>query len=295
MRALVTGANGFIGRNLVRTLIQSGVEVYAVSRLHNGEKQKADSVNYIECAMEDIHKLCEMKLGTVDVFYHLAWGGTTGKARADYDLQLSNIRYVCDAALTAKELGCKRFISTGTISEKIVPFAIKNHKTSQNLLYAIAKVAASQMLETVCESEGIDYVWARLSNIFGGDNTNGNLIAYTLGEIKKGNKPTYGPCMQPYNFTYIDDVAEALYELGLYVGEHKSTYFISNGETRLLKEYLYEIADTFKGTIGIGERQDDGIIYDEEWFLDKSFQQDIGFKPQYSFSDAIKRIKAEMG
>lgn len=38
-----------------------------------------------------------------DVFYHLAWAGTTGTARDDADLQLKNIEYTLDAVELAKK------------------------------------------------------------------------------------------------------------------------------------------------------------------------------------------------
>ncbi len=293
---IVTGANGFIGRNFIKYVAEKGIKVCAVDISHdNSSLREIDAVKLIEIGLDELDRLpryvdAEWK---PEVFYHFAWAGTTGIRRADYALQLENARYVCDAAKISKKLGCRRFIAPGTITEKIVPYAVEHHCVSQGLTYAISKVAASHLLEIVCKSEAIDYIWVRLSNIFGGDNTNGNLISYTLEEFKKNNTPNYGPCMQPYNFTYIDDVVDALYLLGESEGEHKTTYFLSNGEKRILKDYLLEVADLFKKNVDIGKRPDDGIRYETFWFDDKGIQEDFGFKPRYKFSEAIKMIWEE--
>ena len=289
---MVTGANGFIGRNFIKYLVKKGVHVCAVDISHeNSPFQDMEGVKLIRSGLDEMSILEQYAGCKPEVFYHFAWAGTTGEKRAAYAIQLDNAKYVCEAAKISKQLGCRRFIAPGTITEKVVPYAVEHHCVSPGLIYAIAKVAASNLLEVVAKKEAIDYIWVRLSNIFGGDNTNGNLISYTLGEFKKGNIPTYGPCLQPYNFTYIADVVEALYMLGDMDGQHKNTYFLSNGEKRLLKDYLEEVAELFGKSVKIGERPDDGIRYEEEWFADKSLQYDTGFLPKYTFADAIRIIR----
>ena len=131
-----------------------------------------------------------------------------------------------------------------------------------------------------------------MSNIYGGDNTNGNLISYTMKEFSEGHKPGYGPCLQPYNFTYIDDVIEAL----CVIGEKENTkheYLISNGEYRTLKDYLEELADLYKKEISIGERPDDGVRYDVSWFEDSSLKDDFDFISKYSFTEGINKIRGD--
>ena len=289
---LVTGANGFIGRNLIKYLTKKGIRVWAVDRSHeNSPFQDTDGVRLLTASLEEIGVLEQYSDCHPEVFYHFAWAGTTGEMRAAYGIQLDNAKYVCEAAKVSKQLGCRRFIAPGTITEKVVPYAVEHHCVSPGLVYAIAKVAASNLLEVVAKKEAIDYIWVRLSNIFGGDNTNGNLISYTLSEFEKGNIPSYGPCLQPYNFTYIDDVVEALYLLGEAEEHPSNTYFLSNGEKRLLKEYLEEVSEIFGKAVNIGGRTDDGVRYQEEWFEDKEIQQDFGFSPKYTFTDAIKIIR----
>lgn len=295
--ALITGSNGFIGRNFIKYLVRKGVRVYAVSRsVEDSSLRDFPNVQLIDNELKDLSELEDLPGEGIppDTFYHFAWSGTTGVQRADYVMQLENARYVCDAAKLSKKLGCRRFISLGTITEKVVPYAVEHHCVSPALTYAIAKVAASNMLEVVCKAEDIDYIWVRLSNIYGGENTNGNLISYTLEEFKKGRTPSYGPCLQPYNFTYIDDVVEALYLLGDKIMPHESTYFLSNGEYRILKDYITEISEVFQRPIEIGKRADDGIRYEEEWFTDTRIQKDFGFSPKHRFSDAIRMMREDI-
>ncbi len=292
-RVIVTGANGFIGRNFIRYLTKMNVEVYAVDLSHeNSTLKELSGLHFVECNLSDMKNLSEkIKDRGFDAFYHFAWIGTTGKQRADYILQTNNSIYTCDGAMVSKELQCKKFITTGTITEKVAEGILNNHYTSENLMYGLSKYYTHNLLDILCHKENINYVWAKLSNIYGGDNTNGNLISYTMKEFSEGRIPSYGPCEQPYNFTYINDVIEALYLLGN-IDTPENEYFISNGECKPLKEYLIKLAEIYDKKVSIGERADDGVRYQQEWF-DNSSLVDLGYKPKYTFIKGIEEIRKD--
>ena len=290
-KVVVTGANGFIGRNFIKYLRERNVEVFAIDISHEGSMFKdCEDVHLICNSLENIKDLKEiLSRENIDTFYHFAWAGTTGKARADYALQSDNAKYTCDAAVLSKEIGTKKFVTTGTITENVAQKTVSNNYCSENILYGLAKLYAHEMLHVISAKHDINYVWAKLSNIYGGDNTNGNLISYTMGEFKNNKVPEYGPCEQPYNFTYIEDVLSALFLLG----ENKESvgeYFVSNGECRKLKEYLREVAEHFQKEVAIGKREDDGVRYEEMWF-NSSRLAEVGFQPQYTFSKGISMLK----
>lgn len=292
---VITGANGFIGRNLIRRLLKEECYIYAVDISHKesiftGNK----NIELIECSLDNISHLTDLiSAHEIDVFYHFAWDGSTGAARGDYNKQLKNVQYTCDAALVSKNLNSKRFITTGSISERIVNDALANNYLSQNIVYAIAKNTAHNILNIICNKNDIPYCWVQLSNIFGGDNKNGNLISYTLEEIKKGNVPEYGPCDQPYDFLYIKDTIEALVKIGF--AQHcRNAYFIGSGKPRVLREYLDEISRKLNKPIGIGVKPSDGVIYKKEWFDTVHLKNDLDYTPQYSFESAIDEITKEI-
>lgn len=292
--AIVTGASGFIGQALLRSLVDKGVSVYGIVRNPDDARLfQSPKVQYLSCAMDaydTLPALVAEKDRAPQVFYHLAWDGTAGKARADYAKQCRNARATCDAALAAKAIGCRRFIATGTITEYVADDLLKCHYASENLMYGLSKSFTHKLLDIVARQNNLDYIWAQLSNIYGGHNTSGNLISYTLSELQQGHRPTYGPCEQPYNFTYIKDVLEALFLLGRVSSHRQSAYFIGNGECRKLKEYLQSLANLFGTEIGIGERPDDGVRYSADWFDSSALQEEFGFVSQYRFEDGLKEI-----
>ena len=42
----------------------------------------------------------------------------------------------------------------------------------------------------------------QFSNIYGPDNKTGNLVSYTIDELRNGNEALFGPALQPYDFIF---------------------------------------------------------------------------------------------
>lgn len=292
-KAIVTGANGFVGTWLTKELVSRGVCVYAIIKDEN-ENISAISelagVKIIYCGLDNIRSLPQ-KISDRDIscFYHLAWAGSGGALRADYKVQLKNAEYSCDAAEAAKEIGCVNFLAAGSITEKTADQTLVLDNVSQNMMYGICKRTTHLLLNVFCKTIGIKLIWMRFSNIYGPGDVTGNLISYTLNNLLNGKRPSFSKGTQPYDFIYIKDLAYAQYLLGE-KDAPAGDYFLGSGESRKLCDYISEIPKIIGSTcgVGIGERAEDGITYDKSWFDTSKLQNATGFKPQFDFEDGIK-------
>ncbi len=298
-KAIVTGANGFVASYLIQKLLEEKVEVVAVVRNEQSDIKLLDQTNenltIVFCDLENICKLPEiLDEKRIDVFYHLAWDGASGKNRANYELQLNNSKYACDCVTIAKQLECRKFICVGTITEKIAGNVLECNVGSENIIYGIAKHTTHCLLRVLCKKQGIQLVWTRLSNIYGANNRTGNIIGYTLDELNHGRVPTYSKAEQPYDLMYIKDIAKALFLLGEKITT-QSCYFIGSGTPRILKKYLLAIKDIYGNgaEIALGERAEDGLKYYQEWFSTTDLVRDTGFEPTYSFEEGIRETIEE--
>ena len=290
-KAIVSGANGFIGKWLVKELVEAGIEVYALVRNEENHFIKNDNLHFICCDMKNIANIVEqLKNKKIDTFFHLAWEGSTGDKRANYKIQLSNVQYSCEAMQVAKLIGCKRFLAAGTITERIVDEAIQNGRVPTNLIYGICKKTTHDILITLSTQIGIELIWMQFSNVFGPGNRTGNLISYTLSTIQKGEQPEYSSATQPHDFIYIKDLVRAIMLLGKNEELSHNQYFLGSGQSRVLREYLLAIPRALGLDIemGIGQRTEDGIKYQKEWFLTDGLAVDTGFKTTYNFEEAIR-------
>ena len=291
-KVIVTGANGFIGCSLIRKLLSENVKVFALDLSFEELRLLVnDNLVLVEDDLSNVEN-CIRKISEneFDVFYHLAWRGVNGDNKTDPLIQIGNIRSAVVAVGVAKQLKCEKFLCSGTIAEQAVKSLHNLSKTSGGMTYGVAKHCTRLILETYCKNIDLPFVWMQFSNIYGPKNRTGNLVSYTIDELRKDKNVAFGPANQWYDFIYIDDLIEAVYRIG-FSENHSDFYFVGSGEMRKLKEYLYEIGTILskRDKIKIGERPDDGIVYRKEMFDISTLINDIGSYVSVSFTDGIMR------
>ena len=288
---IVTGANGFRGSSLIKKLISKKVSVVALDiSFKNSKLPESEFIKKIEIGLDNVDGILdEMPEKEYDAFYHFAWAGVNGKEKANPITQLKNTEMTMKCATICKALGVKKLLCAGTIAERATESLPYLDKTSGGMMYGITKYATHLMLEAYCKNIEQKFVWMQFSNIYGPDNKTGNLVSYTIDELRNGNEALFGPALQPYDFIFLDDLLEAIFRLG----EQKTKcncYFIGSGQPRLLKDYLVEIGQLSgrEELIRIGAREDDGIKYSLDMFDVSSLKKDIGEYISTSFTDGIK-------
>lgn len=289
MRAIVTGANGFIGSNLIKKLIDNNIEIIAID-LSFDNLPNSNLIEKFEISVNDIDELLfNPECYDCDLFYHFAWDGVNGDKKGDINIQLKNVELSLNCAKIAKELNIKKFLCAGTIAERNVESLSNLNKANASLIYGTAKHSLHLMLEAYSKNINLDFVWMQISNIYGPNNKTGNLISYTLNQLKNNEPATFGPAEEPYDFIYIDDVINAIYLLGINK-TNNNFYFIGSGKPMKLKDYLIRIGKLCnkEHLIKIGERMDDGIKYTFDMFDNKELLNDIGNYISMDFDDGIK-------
>lgn len=109
-RALVTGANGFIGAALVARLRQEGIAVRAVVR----RPDPAQQLSGAEIVNADVRDAAAMRrlVSGCDVVFHVA---AVGSGNADTQYQV-NVRGACNVAEAAAAVGVTRLVHVSTVA-----------------------------------------------------------------------------------------------------------------------------------------------------------------------------------
>ena len=287
---IVTGANGFIGSSLIKKLVENGIKVVAVDISFASPRiPESELITKIE-SIVDASLVDKISDGVYDAFYHLAWRGVNGAEKADPTVQLANIQMAVDCANVCKKINCKKILCAGTVAENAT-FSLSNlEKTSDGMMYGVAKHACRLIVEDYCKNIGLPFVWMQFSNIYGVGNKTGNLVSYTLGELMAGKEATFGPALEPYDFIYVENLIEAVYRLGANETK-KAFYYIGSGSPRILKEYLLRIGELagYAEKVGIGIRPDDCIKYNMEMFDNKDLVYAIGEYVNTPFDEGITK------
>lgn len=295
--AIVTGANGFVGSNTVKYLVSQGVKVTAL--VHAGHKDQlpvSDLIETIDFELENIKSVQDkLTKGAYDIFYHFAWKGSAGPARADTKLQLANAQWTVEALELAHEVGCTRFVCAGSIMEHetVAAAYTQGNKPGLGYIYGGGKLIAHVMCMSVAAKLGIELVWPEITNAYGVGEVSPRMVNTTIRKCIKGEAPQFTAGTQNYDFVYIDDVARAFYLIGKN-GKPFHEYLIGSSTARPLRDFLLEM----KGSIApdldfiFGDIPFTGINLPLSRFDCSETEKDTGFRAEISFAEGTKRTRA---
>lgn len=290
-KAIVTGANGFVGSALVRELLSRDVEVVAVDREGCCGNLPQQAV-FVPCELAAIRTLAQNPLAAgADVFYHFAWAGSAGPARADTALQLQNAQWTVDSLRAAKEIGCAKFVCAGSIMEHetIAAAFAQGNRPGMGYIYGSGKLVAHTMCKSAAAELGIDLVWAKITNAYGAGELSPRFVNTTIRKILHGEPLQFTAGTQHYDFVYITDVARAFYLIGEN-GKPFCDYLIGSSHARPLREFVLEMKDSLapEREFIFGDVPFTGIDLPLSDFDCTQTEADTGFRAEISFFDGVR-------
>lgn len=294
MKAIVTGANGFVGSALIKKLLKENNEVLAIDvSFSNSRLDNHPLLTTLEMSVEKISELTEkVEKGYYDVFYHFAWIGSAGELRCDENVQVKNALWTVDCLKVCQAIDCKKFVCAGTIMEYEVHDVMYSQGSKPGLpyIYGVGKVLAHELCKPIANNLGIDLVWAYITNAYGVGEKSPRFINTTLRKIINHEPLNFTAATQNYDFVYIDDVANAFYLLGLY-GKANKGYMIGSGNARPLKEFILEMCEENDKSNPplFGNVPFTGVNTPLETFSIKELENDCGYKPTVSFKEGTRR------
>ncbi len=292
MRAVVSGATGAVGMALISQLVSVGVETTVLCRENSARAHRikeSELVKKVDCSLDGLATLTLD--GEYDLFFHLAWAGTTGVSRNDMYLQNDNVKYTLDAVELAARSGCKTFVGVGSQAEygRVSGKLNSATPTFPENGYGIAKLAAGQMSRVRCRELGIKHVWARILSVYGPYDGERSLISVAIDKLAKGERASFTAGEQMWDYLYSVDAARALFAIAQ-KGKDGGIYCLGSGIAQPLYKYIEDIRDTVapNSTLGLGD-----IPYAEGQVMYlcadiSELTADTGFEPSVSFEDGIK-------
>jgi nucleoside-diphosphate-sugar epimerase len=268
VRALVTGAAGFLGANLVRRLHVAGHEVIALTRSPEVAwrlEEVVTDVRVLELDLRDTAAI-ERVIATTEPqwIFHLAAHGAYSW-QSDLE-QMIAVNVAATAALlsAARAAGVQAFVNAGSSSE----YGLKTHPPREdewlepNSHYAITKAAGSH-LTALAAAEGLPAVTLRLYSIYGPWEDPGRLVPALVREATRGKLPPLVGPQTARDFVYVDDCCEALLraaERGAPGGPGATLNIGSGAQTR-----LSELVEVARSALGVREEPQWGTMSQREW------------------------------
>jgi UDP-glucose 4-epimerase len=210
MQAVVTGGAGFIGSNLVDSLLARGDEVTVVDNFASG---KPENLSPAATLLE--HDIREPFAVSADVIFHLAAQADvqTSMKRPEYDAAVNVVGTVnvLQAAPGAQVI----FASSGGAGygECVEPASEETAFLPESP-YGIAKKCGEEYLAGWNRIHGTSHVSLRFANVYGprqDSGLEGGVVAIFLERLARGEETViFGDGSQSRDFVYVADVVEAL-------------------------------------------------------------------------------------
>lgn len=301
MRIAVTGPTGAIGHALIEECGKNGDEVVAIVRPGSRRNESLKQYSFVKIVEidSDCYSLVNddvvNDIGLCDVFYHLAWQGTTGISRNDMHLQCKNIKNSLDAVSLAKKIGCNRFIGAGSQAEygrvegKITSDVSVNPENG----YGMAKYTAGNMTRVLCEQMSMEHIWTRVLSVYGPYDGENSMISSSLNKMMKNEEVSFTKGEQLWDYLYSADAGKMFYLLAN-KGITGKTYIIGKGHARPLADYIKMMSEAVGYTkplnLGAIPYSDKQVMHLEADISE--FVSDTGYVPG---TDFVKGIVSTIG
>lgn len=215
LNVLVTGATGFIGSNLVRSLLLKGANVSILKRPKSSVwrlKDVTSRIKILEADLHDKHQLQQaLKNSDNRVIFHLAAcvkrEPSTSQIKENLETNVLGTINLIDC-MTKWDI--KSFVNTGTCDEygdNSVPF---HEKQRENPLspYAVSKVAASHYCQMLTRAGGFPIISLRPFLTYGPYQTGEMLIPNVVASCLKSLPIQVTKGQQTREFHYISDIVD---------------------------------------------------------------------------------------
>jgi UDP-glucose 4-epimerase len=235
MKILITGALGFVGKNLAKKLVADGHDVIGLDNYEIGKP--ADEVDGVRYLPWDIEQIEYLKGDSIDLCFHLA---ALSRIQPSFEQPSETFRVnargteaVCEWARHNNV----KVVYSGSSSQWHDPFLSP---------YALYK----KLGEDVCKLYRMIYnsniEIARFYNVYGdGEITEGKwaaVIGKWRGQVEQNHPITIvGDGEQRRDFTHIDDIIDGLIKIGFGTETHEDAWELGTG----FNYSLNEVADLF--------------------------------------------------
>ena len=261
-RVLVTGGAGFIGSNLVESLLSCGNRVTCLDNFSTGKRENLapflgnPGFRLVEGDIRNMTD-CEKALQDIDIVFHEAALGSVPRSIKDPVTSTDvNIGGFVKMLFTAREAGIKRFVyaaSSSTYGDHPDLPKVEDKIGAPLSPYAITKYVNELFAGNFAKTYGMEIIGLRYFNVYGRRQDPDGAYAAVIPKFLKLLKNHEAPLINgdgsiSRDFTYIDNVIQAnhLAAVTENPGALNQVFNVAHGERTTLNE-LFDYLKHFAG------------------------------------------------
>ncbi len=238
---LVTGGAGFIGTNLIKTLIKDNYYITSIDNYSTGLKEnEIEGVKYINSDIELINQL-ESKF---DLCFHLA---AQSRVQPSFEDPQESIRVNVNGTMKVMEWAKKKGVKV------IYAGSSSKHHDPSDSPYAMTKYLGEEICKLYKKSFKVNVEIARFYNVYGPseplDEKFGNVIGIWREKIRL-NKPLtiVGDGNQKRDFTHVDDIIDGILKIAFSHRNHSDAWELGSGVSYSINELFNMFKERFNTT-----------------------------------------------
>jgi dTDP-6-deoxy-L-talose 4-dehydrogenase (NAD+) len=261
---LLTGAAGFVGRQVLRALGERGCRVRLVVRVGKQETLARGAAIDTIVASPDIFaesaawwaRACS----GADAVIHAAWYAEPGQYLQSPKNQdcLSGTLRLAEGAVQAK---VRRFVGIGTCFEYDLNAGRLSIETPlrPSTPYGQAKVDAFNALSAALPRQGVAFAWCRLFYLYGEGEDSRRLAPYVRDRLRAGEPAELSSGSQVRDFLDVREAGRMIVDVAL--GSQEGPVNICSGKPVTVRELAERIADEFgrRDLLRFGARPDNPV------------------------------------
>ena len=303
----VTGGSGFLGSNLVLSLLKGGNKVSVFDNLSRGNARRlskiSKEINFFNGDVKNYDDLLSKSSGH-DFFIHMAAiNGTEFFYSKPQEVLDVSIRGILNAIEVCKKNNIKNFIFASSSEVYQNPYLFP---TPENVELKIPDIfnprysygGGKLISELICSYYYKDFfeklIIFRPHNVYGPDMGWEHVIPQLILSIKKTKKlnKTFieikGDGNQTRSFIFINDFIEALNKV-IFKGEHRNIYHIGNNDEISILELTKMILKSMNTDLEIRTSQQPKGETDRRCPDDSKIKK-LGYKKEYELRDGLKSV-----
>tara|TARA_B110000444_G_scaffold178451_1_gene167160 strand:+ start:6602 stop:7447 length:846 start_codon:yes stop_codon:yes gene_type:complete len=263
-QVLLTGATGFVGKQILKHLVKLDVDIVLVIR--TGSKQSFANIKNIVLIIETKNIFKETsswwasKSINIDIVINAAWYAEPGS----YYTSLSNVECLRGSLNLAEgciSSGVEKFVGIGTSAE----FEISNDPLPHNgalkpyTIYAATKLATYQTLEQLFASGDISFAWCRLFYLYGEGEDHRRLVPYIRNQLINGQTAQLSSGNQVRDFMDVCEAGKIIGDISL--SSQSGAINVCSGQPKTIREHAIKIAEEYgrEDLLNFGAREDNPL------------------------------------
>ena len=261
MTVTLTGATGFVGRQVVRALLERGCRVRLIvrdpTRLKDLQASSAVEVVQTDDLFAEEPERLRVLLADSETVIHAAWYAEPGKYLSS-PLNLDCLAGTLNLARAFAAEGGQRFVGVGTCAEYdlTVDLLTSDAPLAPTSLYAACEASAFQVIGRYLESERVSFAWCRLFYLYGQGEDELRLVPYIRKQLEAGQEALLTSGGQIRDFVDVEDAGRMIADVAL--GHSEGAVNICSGTPVTVRELAERIADEYgrRDLLRFGARPD---------------------------------------